>query len=81
MAASESLNPSQFHGMDEKTYNSHYANGWTTSKRSGTLDRADADGRSSNDAWMDGYTDYAAGRERHHLKHCPDHGGPGCSAY
>lgn len=26
-----------------------------------------------NDAWEDGYLDYAAGREKWHLLHCEDH--------
>ena len=44
-----------------------YRRGQETSRRVGNLDAADRDGRSWNNAWMDGYLDYAAGREMWHL--------------
>lgn len=56
-----------------KQYKRDYKRGWRTSARVGSLDRADADGRSDNEAWMDGYLDYAAGREMFHIPNCPNH--------
>lgn len=57
-------------------YRKDYNRGWRYSARVCTLDAADADGRSGNDAWMDGYLDYAAGREQYHIPNCPSH--PDC---
>ena len=59
--------------VDSPEYRKAYRAGRATSLRGGSLDRADADGRSANDAWMDGYLDVAAGREMWHLLHCADH--------
>ena len=56
---------------DEKSYDRDYNRGWKSSGGSAdTLDRADADGRSSIKAWMDGYMDYAVGRPKFHLRDC-----------
>lgn len=54
-------------------YIKDYENGWKTSQRGseGALDRADA--RNVSHAWYDGYADYAASREKWHLRWCPDH--------
>ena len=57
----------------DKQYKLDYNRGWRTSEKVGNLDQADRDGRSNNDAWMDGYLDYAAGREKFHLANCTDH--------
>lgn len=57
----------------EATYRERYNAGWRYSERVGDLTRPDADGRSDDDAWMDGYLDAAVGRERYHLAFCADH--------
>jgi hypothetical protein len=55
-------------------YRRSYGAGWRYSQTANAnLDYADATGRSANQAWMDGYMDGAAGREKWHLLHCPDH--------
>lgn len=59
------------HGL--KAYRKAYNRGWKSANTYGSLDRADADGRSSDVAWMDGYLDNATGREKWHLLFCPDH--------
>lgn len=69
----EAARVKRLNGRDEDNYRKAYRRGWRTSERVGNLDRADADGRSDDDAWMDGYLDYAAGREEWHLLFCPDH--------
>lgn len=58
---------------DTPAYRTAYLAGWRYAARTSDLDRADADGRSQNSAWMDGYLDRAAGRERWHLLRCADH--------
>jgi hypothetical protein len=55
---------------DWPKYKRDYERGW---RSTAGLDRADADGRSDNEAWMDGYLDQAAGREKWHMLNCPDH--------
>jgi hypothetical protein len=40
----------------------NYRAGYRTAQRVTSLDRADADGRTSRPGWMDGYEDFAAGR-------------------
>lgn len=57
-----------------KHYKARYDAGWRYSMRVACLDAADADGRSWDDAWMDGYLD-AANRddEKWHLLHCQAH--------
>ncbi len=59
---------------DSKQYRTDYNRGWSSSRNAAGLDRADADGRSSITAWMDGYLDEAAGREKWHRLNCQDHG-------
>ena len=41
-----------------------YRNGWKASAGNGSLEAADARGVSN--AWYDGYSDYACGREKYH---------------
>ena len=59
--------------VDTPEYRAAYNRGWRASATTtgGALDRADA--RREPDAWYDGYLDHAAGREKWHLLHCPDH--------
>jgi hypothetical protein len=60
------------HGI--AAYRRDYERGWRAAYG---LDAADNDGRSGNDAWMDGYLDRAS-REKWHLLRCAAHGnGPG----
>lgn len=55
-------------------YGSAYNRGWRYSATStASLDYADRRGWSRNDAWLDGYLDYAAGRQKWHLRDCPKH--------
>lgn len=54
-------------------YRERYLAGWRYSMNVGSLDRPDQDGRSSDDAWMDGYLDAATGRDKWHLPTCTDH--------
>lgn len=62
------------------TYEEAYAKGWASSARGGSLERCEDRfsgdvrvGPGALDAWMDGWLDYAAGREKWHLRDCPDH--------
>lgn len=48
-------------------YNRLYNNGWRASANAGGLDG------DHPEAWEDGYLDYAAGRDKWHLRDCPDH--------
>jgi hypothetical protein len=58
--------------QDTPEYRKAYEAGWRYSQRStATLDHGDAMGFS--EAWYDGYLDLAAGREKWHRLHCPDH--------
>ncbi len=56
---------------DTPEYRRDYQRGWRSSAGQGSLDRADA--RREPEAWYDGYLDYAAGREKWHRLHCPNH--------
>lgn len=63
-------------GIDPK-YKADYERGWRYSARgSGGLDVADRRGWSRDEGWMDGYLDYAAGRDKWHYATCMDHTGP-----
>ncbi len=56
------------HGV--RAYMQRYNAGWRRSMRVGSIpDSPIAD----DDAWMDGYLDYAVGREKWHLRDCADH--------
>lgn len=63
------------HGLEH--YKKRYKAGWKYSGARGAthgLDPADADGRSGDDAWMDGYMDYAnRDDDKWHLLYCQDH--------
>jgi ribosome modulation factor len=54
-------------------YRRDYTRGWRSGQNGVSLDRADANGNSDNDAWLDGYLDAAAGRTKWHIPLCPDH--------
>lgn len=65
-------------------YKAAYNRGWRHSSTvSASLDNnpypwtprviANATSNALNDAWEDGYLDYATGREKWHLMHCKDH--------
>lgn len=58
---------------DTPDYRNRYAKGWRYAVRATGLDNADRRGLTRDDAWMDGYLDQAAGRERWHLLRCADH--------
>jgi hypothetical protein len=64
----------------ELTYAEAYEKGWRSSAGLGPIDLTEREsrftaryGHAREDAWMDGYLDYAAGREKWHLRDCPDH--------
>jgi len=60
--------------IDTPNYRKSYNAGWRYSQSaSANLDYADRTGKSSDDAWMDGYLDLAAGREKWHRLNCADH--------
>jgi len=56
---------------ERKAWNAEYNKGWSASRRGGVC-RAWESGTSS-DAFDCGYLDYAAGRDKWHLRDCPDH--------
>ena len=59
---------------DTPAYRKAYKRGWTySSKPTASLDTADRRGWSADNAWMDGYSDYAAGLPQYHRLRCPDH--------
>lgn len=61
------------------TYNQAYEKGWRASNRPDhDLDSAEARfrrryGDAQWDAWLDGWMDVACGREKWHLRDCPNH--------
>jgi hypothetical protein len=58
--------------IDTPEYRKDYRKGWRYSGSEGaTLDHADA--IRASDAWVDGYLDLAAGRQKWHRLNCPDH--------
>lgn len=58
----------------EKEYRKQYEKGWRYSNSANpTLDYADRRGLTKIDAWVDGYMDAAAGREKWHIPNCPNH--------
>lgn len=60
--------------VDTPAYRKAYRRGWTySSKPTANLDTADSRRWTDDDAWLDGYLDYAAGRAQWHLLNCPDH--------
>ena len=70
----EGTRPSKMIEQDGETvYRERYNAGWRYSERGSSLDREDALRHTDNEAWMDGYLDMAAGRERYHMAFCPDH--------
>ncbi len=61
----------------DEGYTRDYNRGWRYSQSpSATLDHADAIGAS--DAWLDGYSDLAAAREKWHTYYCRLVGGTDC---
>ena len=54
---------------DTQEYRRDYERGW---KSRGSLDAADRNGNSANDAWMDGRSDMAQGLPKWHRRDCPD---------
>lgn len=70
------LNPSRKQYIEQRglvQYKKRYTAGWKSGERATGLDRADADGRSGDDAWMDGYLDASTDREKWHLLFCTNH--------
>lgn len=69
--------------MEKAEYRKHYNKGWRAS--GGTLYLDDAEerfaerhgvdlGSPEHNAWLDGWLDYAAGRDKYHLETCEKHG-------
>jgi hypothetical protein len=58
-----------------KVYGAQYTAGWNASVRvgrTGQPSRKFSDGTASH-AWEDGYLDHASGRDKWHLRDCPNH--------
>jgi len=56
--------------IDSPEYRAEYRKGWRYSHR----ETARLDGTyNRSEAWMDGYLDFAAGRDMWHLLRCRDH--------
>jgi len=59
----------------DKQYRKDYNRGWRYSETANAnLDTADSKGWTDSNAWMDGYLDLAAGRDKWHTPNCPTHG-------